>query len=195
MTSDLLLDSPHPNYLVASAFYEAYPDGNIILRPEAVDGLAESFTVIHVGHVDDGVQYLVGLYGEHDLENPPLNPMNMEPLVLGLILVNGQLTVTDALPLEEFPEPVTCCRVATLVHDNDMYYCYVGESANKDGGVTEYFLLIVQVIGDEFFSLDVDDQELWSTLTRTLLQGCGIEPEEDDEEVTETGDDSEPDFS
>lgn len=236
MTSDLLLGSPNPNFLVASALYDAYPAGDTILRPNVIDGLNEPFAVIHIGPVEDGVQYLVGLYGEHDLENPPVNPMNLEPLVLGLILVDGRLTVSDALSietgtdtiaaanvlmvvqygstltteqqsadpaneywtvtLEEFPEPVACCRLAKLEHDGDMYYCYVGESVNKDDGVTEYFLLMVQVIDDEFFSVDVDDQELWSALTTTLLRGCGIEVEDgegDGDDTEENEDDSDDD--
>ena len=99
--NSLDVDTPfHPNYLVATAVYETFPDGDIVLRPEAIAGLDETFTVIHVGEVIDGIQYFAGLYGEHNLEDMPTNPMNMGPLVLSVQLIDGRLTVTDALSVE-----------------------------------------------------------------------------------------------
>ena len=84
--------------------------------------------------------------------------------------------------LEEYSEPVACARVATLEHDSDIYYCYVGEG-EKDG-TTEYFLLIVQVIDNEFFPVDTEDTDLWSALIGALLDTFGIQTDDgsDDDE-------------
>lgn len=220
----------HPNFLVATAVYEAFPEGDIVLRPAHVDGLTETFTVIHVGEVVDAVQYFAGLYGEHNLEDMPVNPMNLETLVIGVQLIDGRLTIADALSvedgtstiavanmlmvaqyggmlttdqqpddpdspewtvhLEEYPDPVTCDRVATIEHDGDTYYCYVGEGLND--GVTEYFLLIVQVIDNEFFSVDTDDNELWSALLGAFLDQFGVEADDGSDDDPE-GDGKEPD--
>jgi len=108
-------DRLHPNHLVAAAVQAVYPDSDAVLRPQDVDGLTDSFTVFYFGEVVDGVQYFVGLYGEHNVEDMPINPMNMNPLVIGIQLTDGRLTVADALPAEEETRTLGVANVLMLV--------------------------------------------------------------------------------
>jgi hypothetical protein len=225
-------DTSNPDFLVAAALYDVYPDDDIVLRPGAIGGLSDSFTVIHVGEVAKGVQYLAGLYGEHNLEDMPINPMNLETLVIGVQLIEGRLTVTEALLveastttigianmlmvaeygalittdqqsanpdepewivlLEEYAEPVTCHQAAEIEVDSNVYYCYFGKGMND--GVTEFFLLIVQVIDNEFFPVDPEDADLWNALIKAYLDQFGIETEdESDDDALEAEEDPEED--
>lgn len=101
-----------------------------------------------------------------------------------MITQHGGLLSTDEQPkdpkslewtvnLEEYTEPVTCSHVATIEHDDDTYCCYIGKGQKKNGD-TEHFLLIVQLIGGEFFSVDTDNNELWGALLKALLEQFGI---------------------
>lgn len=222
MTKGITADLPlSPDFLVAAAIYDAFPEDNFVFRPEAIAGLDETFTVIHVGKVVDGTQYFVGLYGEHNLDDMPVNPMGMQPPVLGVRLVNDQLTVADALlvevskiaialanmlmvaqygeqlttrlqpdhavgaewkvSLEEYPEPATCDYVATITHNARIYCCYVGAGRKKDGNI-EFFLLILEAIGDKFYAVSIDDDELWDALRVAFLEHFGISVNESDDE-------------
>lgn len=218
----------HPNHLVVSAIRDACPDDRIVLRPEIVDGLADMFTVIFEGSAMDGVQYFVGLYGEHDLDSETFNPLNMNPLVLGVQLIGGQLTVANTLSvddgknavdaanvlmlvqygeelttdqqtpkdpdhedwivqLEEYTQRVVCRRLATIDYEDNTFYFYVGSSRVNE--VTEHFLLVVQIIGDESFSLRTDDEELWTALFAALLDLYGIEFQDGGDNADESDDD------
>lgn len=228
------VDTPfHPNFLVATAVSEAFPNDDIVLRPQDVDGLADTFTVIHIGEVVDGIYYFAGIYGEHDLDTIPVNPMNLNPLVLGVQLTDGRLTVADALSvekgtqtigvanvlmlaqygeelttdqqppadpdhkewtvrLEEYPDTVTCCRLAIVDYDDSTYSFYFGAGLND--GTTEYFLLVVQLIGGDSFPVDTADDELWDALLDAFLSEFGIEAD-DGSGGNEDGLDEEPDES
>lgn len=112
---------PNPNYLVATAVQDAFPGRNPVFLPKVIDGLAETFTVIHFGAVVDGIQYFAGLYGEHDLDDvrdsngATINPMNLEPIVIGVQLVDGRLTVTDALSAKYGTSTIATAKVLMVV--------------------------------------------------------------------------------
>lgn len=114
-----------------------------------------------------------------------------------LLLVDyGEMLTTDKQPndpnseewtvlLDEYPERVTCCRIAMIEYDNGDYSFYIGKGEN--GGNTEYFLLVVEVIDGKFFPVDIKDNVLWNALLIAFLNESGIEDDDDepDEEFDE----------